>query len=488
MATAGGKDEVQAAESDTGEERLRFALDTVVEGYWDWNLVTDECWYSPQWARSLGYSEQDPGGSIEFWKGLVHPEDRPRVMEALQAHFDGRTSVYECQNRLRAKSGEYRLRLDRGKVVARDSFGRPLRMIGTDTDFGPRQRAEEALARSEALFRTLFEQAAVGMAQVALDGRLLRVNQKFCDILGYPRNELLGRALAELAHPDDRAQELAGMRALLAGAVTTYSAETRRIRKDGSVVWVHLTASPVYAARREPEHLVCLVEDISARKCAEAALRRSEETLRVAQELAGMGSWEMELSTGSSRWSAEMFPLFERDPELSAPAFDEFLTLLHPDDLPAMLALHERVLRRPGAQRGQFRIRCAAGTIKHFAATAARLPRSSAQDGDRIAGVVLDVTEFKRVEEDRKIMEEQLRQSHKMEAVGRLAGGIAHDFNNLLTVIIASSETVLGRLRPMPRSCASSRPSATRDSGRRPSRSSSWRSVASRCWSRACSM
>jgi PAS domain S-box-containing protein len=459
-------------------------------------------------------------------------------------------------------------------------------VIESDSDDRPRERAEDALARSEGLFRSIFEQAAVGMAQVGLDGSLLRVNQKLCDIVGYRREELLGRSFHELAPPDDRAAELDGVRALIAGTAATYSAETRRVRKDGSPVWVHLTASLARSAQTQPDHLVCTVEDISPRRCAEAALRRSEETLRVAQELAGMGSWEVELATGTTRWSAQMFPLFERDPALGALPFPEFLATIHPDDLPTMLAFHERVQRGPGAQRGQFRIRCPSGAIKHFAATAATLPQSSPEEGARIAGVIYDITEFKRVEEalrqheerlrlaleagrvgmwiwdmrdnttiwnareyelfglppgeghvdpdllnarvhpedrqavsehvaaaqqaggdfnhefrvvypdqtvhwlagvgrvvrdasgrqvqmmgvtfditERKVMEERLRQSQKMEAVGRLAGGIAHDFNNLLTVIIGSSEAALARRGPNP--VVTGELEAIRDAGRR---------------------
>ncbi len=139
---------VEEALRESGE-RLKLTLNAVSDGGWDWNVSTGECFYSDRWLESLGYKSDDVEPHIGFWESIVHPDDMPRAKEVLNAHFDGHTPYYECENRLRTKSGEYRWNLDRGRVVARDAEGKPLRMVGTDTDITERKQAEQELAQAK---------------------------------------------------------------------------------------------------------------------------------------------------------------------------------------------------------------------------------------------------------------------------------------------------------------------------------------------------
>jgi len=135
--------------------------------------------------------------------------------------------------------------------------------------------------------RATFEQAAVGIAHVALDGRWLRVNEKLCAIVGYGYEELLASRFQDITHPDDLDADLAYVQRLIAGEISTYTMEKRYIRKDGEVIWINLTASMVREADGTPRYAISVVEDISARKRTEQALRDSEESVRLlAAELA----------------------------------------------------------------------------------------------------------------------------------------------------------------------------------------------------------
>ena len=136
--------------------------------------------------------------------------------------------------------------------------------------FHERLRQANHLA-AEAHFRELFEQAAVGMAQVGLDGRLLRVNQRLCDIVGYPREELLAKTFQEITHPEDLAADGAQVQQVLAGELLTYTLAKRYRRKDQSLVPVNLTVSLVRDPAGKPEHFISIIEDITERKRAEAA-------------------------------------------------------------------------------------------------------------------------------------------------------------------------------------------------------------------------
>ena len=140
-----------------------------------------------------------------------------------------------------------------------------------------RSQADSALYESEQRFRSTFEQAAIGIAHAAPSGQWLRVNQRLCDMVGYTRVELIARTFADITHPDDLDTDLADMRQVLAGDITTYAKEKRFIRKDGSLIWVNLTLSLVSESSGAPKYLIVVIEDISDRRHAEAALRQSEE-------------------------------------------------------------------------------------------------------------------------------------------------------------------------------------------------------------------
>lgn len=134
--------------------------------------------------------------------------------------------------------------------------------------------------RSEEKFRAMFEQVAVGMNYVDMNGRFILVNQKFCDITGYGSDELCSKTFDNITHPEDRVVEDELTRQLIEGERSTYGMEKRYIRRDGHQIWVHLTASIVRDAAGVPKYMLGTAEDISDRKQAEAALQASQERFR----------------------------------------------------------------------------------------------------------------------------------------------------------------------------------------------------------------
>jgi PAS domain S-box-containing protein len=147
------------------------------------------------------------------------------------------------------------------------------------TDITERKKAEEALRESEMRFRGAFENAAVGIAHVAPDGRWLRANQRLCQITGYSLEELLELTFSDITHPDDVQADWEMARALLRGEIPHYQLEKRYIRKNGETVWVNLTVALLRDEAGHPLQFVSVIEDISERKQAENALRVSEATL-----------------------------------------------------------------------------------------------------------------------------------------------------------------------------------------------------------------
>jgi PAS domain S-box-containing protein len=123
-------------------ERLELALKGADMGSWDWNVQAGAVIYNQRWAEMLGYSLEEIKPLFSSWEQLIHPDDLPRFMEALNAHLEGKTPFYESEHRLRHKSGEWLWVLDKGKVIERDAQGQPLRACGTQLDITGRKQAE----------------------------------------------------------------------------------------------------------------------------------------------------------------------------------------------------------------------------------------------------------------------------------------------------------------------------------------------------------
>jgi PAS domain S-box-containing protein len=187
------------------EERLQFALEASRDGLWDWNIETGEVYHSPQYLELLGYDMRG-GGELSInaqqWEQLIHPEDKPWVLEHLKAHLEDAAVQYAIDYRVRTQAGAWKWISDHGKVVVRDQQ-KPLRMTGTYRDITDRKRAEAALQASEAKFRTLTESSPIGVFMTDAKGQNIYTNPRAQEIGGYSSAEALGSGWSRFVHPDD---------------------------------------------------------------------------------------------------------------------------------------------------------------------------------------------------------------------------------------------------------------------------------------------
>ncbi|GMV60284.1 MAG: hypothetical protein AMXMBFR72_33750 [Betaproteobacteria bacterium] len=238
-------------------------------------LAVGDDGFVPEWVSEnvetlLGYSVEQ-ALAAGWWSDHVHPEDRTAA-----------AATFELLREADVASHEYRFRHADGAWIwihdqlrqQRDAQGRRVRVIGAWTDVTELRGARQALAASEQRLRATFEQAAVGVARIAPDGRWLDANPRLCQILGYSREELLGLRFQDITYPDDLERDREHMRRMLAGEDAPHSHEKRYVRKSGETVWVNRTASLVRTADGAPDYFVVVVEDISERKRAEEALHK----------------------------------------------------------------------------------------------------------------------------------------------------------------------------------------------------------------------
>jgi len=165
------------------------------------------------------------------------------------------------------------------------------------------QRALEVSSVTEQRFRATFENAAVGIGQVGLDGRWLLVNDRLCDIAGYSREELLQRTHADITYPEDLGPDLELAGQLARGEIETYTLQKRYVRKDGDLVWINLAVAMVRTPAGAPEHFISVIEDITERKRAEEELRRSA---RLKDEFLAMLAHELRNPLAPIRNAAEV--------------------------------------------------------------------------------------------------------------------------------------------------------------------------------------
>jgi PAS domain S-box-containing protein len=268
--TDGKKTEEALRESEHRWRSLTEALPQLV-----WTAMPDGAcdYFSTQWTQYTGL----PTSELLGWQWLkaLHPDDWEPTRRFWTDSVAGRHD-YDVEYRVRRFDGEYRWFKTRG-VPIRDSDDRIFKWFGTCTDITDGKKVEEALRESDQRFRGTFENAAVGIAHVAINGRFLRVNEKLCDILGYMREELLARKFQDITFPDDLNADLEQLAPLLRGELPSSSRDKRYLRKDGSIVWVAVSVSLQCDAAGKPLYTISVTRDISHRKRLETEFRLAKE-------------------------------------------------------------------------------------------------------------------------------------------------------------------------------------------------------------------
>lgn len=257
------------------------------------------------------------------------------------------------------------------------------------------------------MFEKIFDNSPIGIALTTPHLRFISVNPAWISMTGYTEEELLQQTVRDITHPDHVSGDLEQMGQLAAGAIPFYRTEKRYIRKDGSTLWGRLMVTPLLDTSGELVYFLAQIEDITVYHGAEQEIREVNRKLKEAQELAHLGFWSWDISTGTVEWSDEVYRIFGLSPKTFTPQIDSILALSPwPED-------HERdkeLIRRatqshtPGSYEQRF-LRPDGSVGYYYSSFEGRFDRSG--NLTRIIGTVLDITGQKRADE--ALRESELR-------------------------------------------------------------------------------
>jgi PAS domain S-box-containing protein len=266
------------------EERFRVCMEATNDGVWDWNVKTDDHYFSPAYYRILGYSSDAFTGTGANWLNLIHPDDMDRAVRTTMDCVEGRREQVELEFRMKAADGEWRWVFDRFKCLERDDRGQAIRLVGTHVDITERKRDEERLRESEEKYRRLFESIDQAFCtievlfdehQKPVDYRFLLVNPAFGRQTGVP--DATGRWMRDIAPLHEEAWYHRFGRIALTGEAMRFESLASQLHRYFEV-FAWRIGGPT------ERRVAVLLNDITSRRQTEEKLRRSEERWNSALE------------------------------------------------------------------------------------------------------------------------------------------------------------------------------------------------------------
>jgi PAS domain S-box-containing protein len=458
------------------EERLELALQAARMGVWEWDLRTDAVYWSPLCYEVFGLKHRGEV-TLQTFLDLVHPDDTARVTAAAEQAIKDRTT-YSLEFRIVGADGEEYWVSNFGRP-SYDEDGQPCRLTGTAVDITEHKHAEATLRASEAKYRSLFELARDVIYSLGPDGTFTSLNPAFETITGWSVAEWLDTPFLPLVHPDDVPRAMSMFRQALDGQ--TPPIYDLRIRcKSGSFVVGEFASIPIVKAGRMTQ-VLGVARNITPRRQAEEALSEANRQLSASR----LAALDMMADAVDARQELEkvnqhlltqiaerqQIEVALRESEAKARSFvdnavwglcrttvgGQFLSvnpalvaMLGYESAAELLATPMQAVYRDPDVRHPLRDQLlSAGRLDGVEVEWKRkdgAPITVRLCGAGVYGSDHRIVEFETSVEDvtiKRALEAQLRQSQKMEAIGRLAGGIAHDFNNMLTAILGYTQLVI---------------------------------------------
>ncbi|MXV51101.1 PAS domain S-box protein [Pedobacter sp. HMF7647] len=386
------------------QERFIMVSQATNEVIWDRDLTNNTTWWSQRFNSIFGYEDTDQIKTFAFWRSKIHPDDRPKVLENLNATINNGQNKWEQEFRFQTASGNYLVILDRA-LISHDEFGTPFRMIGSMLDISKLKETEMKLHTSELQFRRVFESNLIGMAFTKVNGQIVECNDVLLNMLGYTRQELEDGSLNwENITPKEfiPASEHAVMLLETTGVCPPF--EKQYFRKDGSRIDVMLGATVL---NEESKANVTYIIDITEQK----QMQRKEASLQKRfQYLANSISQKIwtATETGFVDYYNDTF-LKYTGLNLDKLLGDSWVTIIHSDDLQKTLDSWENAVQTGTNYEVEHRLLAADGKYR-WHITRAILQKDETTMVSMWVGTSTDFHDQKIITEALKITGESFRQ------------------------------------------------------------------------------
>lgn len=381
------------------EERLRLSLEATGQGLYDIDIPSGRVVVNDEHANLLPVSRETPVSTIDAWMSRIHPEDRSRTQATLDDHIQGRTGEFQAEFRMLSRLGELRWIRTVGRVMSRDPGGAPLRLLGNYLDVTAQREAAHRMEESLLLRREAEKIARMGAWKVSPETDYLYWTEGVYEILELPQ--------------DYRPGHKEGMKFYDAESVPKLGSAIERVLRDGTsfVMEVGLTTArgrhlwtEVRGLGRIEEGGKALVigtlQDITARKESEQAVREGEQRLRLALQASRQGLYDLDVVTGQTVVNDEYALMLGYDPASFVETASSWSEHLHPDDQERAVTVYRDYLAgRIPEYRIEFRQRTASGDWKWILSNGQIVNRDARGRPLRMLGTHLDIDELKRAEE-----------------------------------------------------------------------------------------
>lgn len=267
------------------EFRWKFAIEGAGDGLWDWNIVEGKVYYSKHWKEMLGYAEDEISDSMSEWEDRIHPDDKAETLSTVKKYLNSQIPSYACEHRTRCKDGSYKWILDRGMVVSRDEAGKPLRMIGMQTDITESKLLEVTLRESERQLHEAQRIAKVGSWRLDLKTKRYTWTTEVYRMFGLdpdlPTPDI--GTLQKLFTPESR-DILSAAMASAQRKGEPYSVELETIRADGLHSWIQVRGEAIFDEEGQVIAIQGVASDITERKNSEVKLYLAASVFNNARE------------------------------------------------------------------------------------------------------------------------------------------------------------------------------------------------------------
>jgi PAS domain S-box-containing protein len=310
------------------------------------------------------------------------------------------------------------------------------------SDLESMRRSDEAFLASEQRFRMIFDRSTVGMATLRPDGTFVQVNRALCSMLGYTESDLQRKRLLHVIHPEDRRLQPERTHDAASGALRTEEVERRYVRRDGTEVWGQTTTVKQLDEIDRPVHTTVMIQDITERKRAKQEMEQARTDYAALIDTIDGVVWEADPETLQFTYvskRAESILGFPPDKWLSQPRF--WRNRVHPDDLDRVSETFSSAAFVRGSFELDYRMVAADGRTVWVRNRVGLVEGPAGKI--KMRGVMTDITEFRTAAAALEKSQEQLRQTQRMRAIGRLAGGLARDFDEQLATIASCSAELL---------------------------------------------